>query len=238
MMKPLITVLDRNRVAPKFSERDLVNLNEHLRSLTSDEVLYHLQWKYGKTIQPVSHYSDYGSEMEAFVIEVPIGFVNSRLKKQEFVDYLDKLMWYITDDFGVDNKKWKIGIEPVESDNVTEWVHQHKYIYHITSSSRTKNEFCSDTVTGIGLRPRNSNYRYFPKRVHFICPDNDMQFKDELCTLIKQLGISLSELRIFRIDLNKLNKNVQFYRDAMYDERNYIYAFVKFPWDVMTEIKL
>ena len=65
-----------------------------------------------------------------------------------------------------------------------------------------------------------------------------MQFKDELYTLIKQLGISLSELRIFRIDLNKLNKNVQFYRDAMYDERNYIYAFVKFPWDVMTEIKL
>lgn len=237
-MKPLINILGLPKVQPKFSEHDLVNLNEHLRSLTSDEVLYHLQQQYGKTIRPAGHYSDYGSEMEAFVIEVPIGLVNSRLKRQEFVDYLDKLMWYITDDFGVENKRWKIGLEPVESDNVTEWVHQHKYIYHITSVSRTRNEFCTDTITGIGLRPKNSKYRYFPKRVHFICPDNDNQFHNEVELIRKQLGIPIRELRIFRIELNKLNKNVQFYRDAMYDERNYIYSFVKFPWDVMTEIKL
>ena len=246
-MKPLITILERKQIAPKFSEHDLINLNEHLRSLTSHEALYHLQQRYGKIIQPIDYYTagdPFGDEggpdcKLPFVLEVPIGFVTGRLKRQEFIDYLDKLMWYITEDFGVKNKKWEIGIEPVEADNVTEWVHLHKYVYHITSTSRTKiKDFCPDTITGIGLRPRNSDYRYFPKRVHFICPDNNDQFHDEIKLLRKQLEIPNHELRIFRIELNKLNKNVQFYHDPMYPEKNYIYSFVKFPWDVMTEIKL
>lgn len=234
-MKSLLDSLAKIN-APK-SDYDLTNLNEHLRSLTSDEALYHLQQEYDKTIQPIGQYSDVG-KTRGFVIDVPVGFVNSSHKRQQFIDYLDKLMWYITIDYGVKNKMWRIGIEPVEADNVTEWVHRHDYIYHITSTSRTSNIFCPDTVTGIGLRPRRSNYRHFPKRVHFICPDNGSQFKNEVYTLIKQLSIPLSELRIFRIELRKLNKNIQFYRDTMYDEKGFIYAFVKFPWDVMDEIKL
>lgn len=236
-MKSLSEIISSTpKYPPSYSEADLINLNEHLRSLTPDELLFKLRRMVSDKIVPVGHYGDNQIKM-AMVLDIPIGVVNSRIKKEQFVKLLDSMMWYITQDFGKADKKWRIGVEPVQADDVTQWVQSHDYIFHITSKERTQNQYSGDTIEDIGLRPRKANYRYFPKRIHFICPDNGAQFKEQLFQLVNQLQIKLENLRIFRIDLSKL-RGVNFYRDPMYDEPNFIYAFVKIPWDYMEEIKL
>lgn len=54
--------------------------------------------------------------------------------------------------------------------------------------------------------------------------------------MLELKGIGFDNVRIFRISTEKLHKGIQFYHDTMYREKNYVYAFVKFPWDVMEEV--
>lgn len=223
------------KLKPILSENDLVNLNEHLISLDNASLLKQLQRIFSEKIRLVGMFSD-RTERYAMRIVVPVGVINSQLKREKFLDFLDKAQWYITNEYPPKDKLKILDIEPIYSESVTDFVYKHKYIYHITSKQRTKNPYTSDTVTDKGLRPRKgTTYRYFPSRVYFICGDDIKRVCNEV---MDDLDIKESDVRIFRIDVSKLPKGINFYQDSMYDIDNFFYAYIKMPWEIMDEITI
>ena len=233
---------------PVLSVKDLANTNEHLRSLTDNEIKYQLPKLYPgiEFFGPIG--ADHNGNLHSWHIKVPAGHINSNKKWESFVNALDSMMWYITINYKSNDirevggrKCWYMDIEPVQADDVTKMVHKVGHLFHITDGSRLRNEYTDDTITNIGLRAKGwakTKYRYFPNRIHFICPADGKDFKECLYQIINDLGLNLDELRIFSVDVSKLNKNIRFYHDPVYPDKRYVYSFINMPWSIMSEIKI
>lgn len=221
---------------------EMIDINEHLKSLPYDMVIYYIEqyFKNYKNFYIEKEESFSKGDRSTTIIRLPEYLRTDLKKRQQLVDRLDEMLWYISYDYGVRDGDWCVVIEPIHTKDMSKYVRSLPYIYHISSKLRTKNDYVSDTIKDIGLRPRGKDwnkgdYRTFTKRVHFIAPASDKELKQMIWELMRQLRISISDLRIFRIKTNKL-KYITFYHDSSYINDHYIYAFVNIPWSEMEEI--
>lgn len=216
-----------------------ININEHLKSHTKKWLMYVLRKQFDVQIECEYSMSDPG----AMTISVPVSEVRTDEQKQEFIDTIDMSLWYISFDYGVEDGRWNVMIEPIHAKDVSKEVLSHPYIFHISSSSRISKfgkdgRFVQDTIKNVGMRTRNqSTYRKFTKRTYFFCPGDKQDLHDMMFELVKDLGIPLKDPKLYRISTENLN-NITFYHDSVYDNEGFVYAFINIPWSEMEEIKL
>ena len=174
------------------------------------------------------------------IISVPKQLINSVQKRLDFEMLLDSIHWFVTRDEQSNDTYFRLLIEKNKSKNISDWVCKHKYIYHITTDQKIH----IDTPTGIkntmleiGMRPRaGSSYRKFPARSYFIA-GGSWELPDIVWGVADSLNISGKDIKIFRIETKHL-KNINFYRDPLYDKNNCFYAHVQIPWKYMEEVTI
>ena len=127
-------------------------------------------------------------------------------------------------------------LEPKYTENATEFVLKHKYIYHITNKKNLQN------ISKKGLRPRAKKtnnedpYRYFIDRIYFTVDSDSENIYDELKNIILDLGydINSSDYAILQIDTSKLN--ITYWWDDA-SQGNTVYTYESIPPKLISVIE-
>lgn len=130
---------------------------------------------------------------------------------------LDKYMWVCTETRKFDNKYVIMLLEKILAENITDYVLDNcsNHIYHIAHKQDAK------SIDKSGIRPRgeyeSSNSRragrFYPNRVYcVVAPDSDAA-KMAITKIKDDKHYSWDEFVIYKIDISKYGRNLQFYRD-------------------------
>ena len=154
------------------------------------------------------------------------------LKSEKFIDLLNRYGYYVTrsgDGWG--------SICPTYATDVYDqvYVKNHGILYHFTTKDKEQ------SIIENGLRIKDNKYREFPKRIYLYSAltifDKDRKLLDEVKSFIQQVvTVFLQKVVIFKIDMNKISKNVNFYTDDYMDEEESVYTYTNIPPEAITKI--
>ncbi len=172
-------------------------------------------------------------DKKSFLIELEDYSKMNEIKKNEkFISLLQFYNYYITKEF-----YGSFVVSPLYSEKVTEEVKKNKHLYHFTTGNNEK------SILNSGLRSKNDEYRYFPKRVYLystntnITPKNINDNKDIeifIKKILNEFDIDEYGVTIFEIDKEKLN-NIDFYTDDYMEEKESVYIYANIPVEAITK---
>jgi len=109
-------------------------------------------------------------------------------------------------------------------------------LYHFTLEKN------SESILRNGLRIKDSTYRYFPRRIYLYSAinvlDKNRVILDEpykFCMKVVNTFL-FKNVAIFKIDMNKISKNITFYKDDMMEEENSVYVYNSIPPEAITKL--
>lgn len=149
-----------------------------------------------------------------------------------FINLLDFFGYYVSKIY-VD----ALLICPKYSKNMNDLVYNknHGKLYHFTTSDHDK------SILENGLRTRNKNYRFFPKRIYlysaFESLDKINKIKEYITKVVGQLRINRYGLSVFKIDLSKLNNEISFYKDDIMNDDNSVFTYTNIPKECIEKIE-
>ena len=158
--------------------------------------------------------------------------MNKIKKDEKFISLLQFYNYYITKEF-YDS----FVVSPLYSENVTEQVKKNKHLYHFTTGNN------KESILKNGLRSKNGEYRYFPKRVYLystdknITPKNindDKDIEEFVKKILNKFDIDEYGVTIFEIDKEKLS-NIDFYTDDYMDEKESVFIYSNIPAEAITK---
>lgn len=126
---------------------------------------------------------------------------------------------------------YKLTFEPNISEEITQDVIDHRYIYHI-SHKRTKPHILKNgiRVKGGGTEAR---YKHVPDRIYFVYGD---EIKSKIEKVISD-KLYRNDYVIYRIDLHKLPITPIFYKDPV-NLDGYIFSYCMIPPRYIDEVKM
>ena len=160
------------------------------------------------------------------------GQMNKIKKDSKFISLLQFYNYYITKEF-YDS----FVVSPLYPENVTGQVNKEKHLYHFTTGNN------EESILKNGLRSKNGDYRYFPKRVYLystdksITPKNindDTNIEIFVKKILNEFDIDEYGVTIFEIDKEKLN-NIDFYADDYMDEKESVFIYSNIPAEAITK---
>lgn len=219
-------------------ELDSFVVNENLKSHNAEK----LQKKI-KEYFPEYHFDFYSTlekkslknryDKKSFLIGLDEYTQLNKLKKdQKFISLLQFYNYYITKEF-YDS----IVVSPLYSENVTEQVKKNKHLYHFTTGNN------EESILKNGLRSKNGEYRYFPKRVYLYSTNknitvknasDDKDIEEFVKKILDEFDIDEYGITIFEIDKDKLN-NIEFYTDDYMDEKESVFIYSNIPAEAITK---
>ena len=172
-------------------------------------------------------------DKKSFLIELEDYTQMNKIKKDErFISLLQFYNYYITKEF-YDS----LVVSPLYSENVTDEVKKAKHLYHFTTGNN------EESILKNGLRSKNGDYRYFPKRVYLystdknITPKNindDKNIEIFVKKILNDFDIDEYGVTIFEIDKEKLN-NIDFYSDDYMNEKESVFIYSNIPAEAITK---
>jgi len=170
---------------------------------------------------------------KSFLIELDNYSDMNKIKNDEkFISLLQFYNYYITKEF-YDS----LVVSPLYSEKVTEQVNKTKHLYHFTTGNN------EESILNNGLRSKNGEYRYFPKRVYLystdknITPKNindDKNIEKFIKKILNEFDIDEYGVTIFEIDKDKLN-NIDFYTDDYMEEKESVFIYSNIPAEAITK---
>ena len=160
------------------------------------------------------------------------GQMNKIKKDNKFISLLQFYNYYITKEF-YDS----FVVSPLYPENVTGQVNKEKHLYHFTTGNN------EESILKNGLRSKNGDYRYFPKRVYLYSTDKNITPKNinddknvEIFVkkILNDFDIDEYGVTIFEIDKEKLN-NIDFYTDDYMDEKESVFIYSNIPAEAITK---
>jgi len=154
------------------------------------------------------------------------GQMNKIKKDNKFISLLQFYNYYITKEF-YDS----FVVSPLYPENVNGQVNKEKYLYHFTTGNN------EESILKNGLRSKNGDYRYFPKRVYLYSTDKNITPKNInddknveifIKKILNEFDIDEYGVTIFEIDKEKLN-NIDFYADDYMDEKESVFIYSNIP---------
>ena len=154
---------------------------------------------------------------------------------------LDKYMWVCTETRRFDNKYVTMLLEKVLAENITNYVLNKcsDHIYHIAHKQDIK------SIDKSGIRPRgergSSNSRragrFYPNRVYCIVAPDSESAKMAIVKIKDDKHYSWDEFVIYKIDISKYGRALQFYRDPQTHPIGCAaYTYAMFPPKMIAQI--
>lgn len=231
-MKPLQSYFEL-----AYTQLDAPIINEHLKTLEPKVVLRQLNAKFAMgpgmdiKFQGASNYDVKTPAIQLIAPEQLSDYVDD-LRME-----LDLMMWCLT-------KYWTEGglfifqIEPIQANQCNDYVYKEcgGIIYHLTS------RISAARILGSGLRGKGHSYergeyRSMPTRTYFITGKDPNDVRSAIDEVRRSFGKGAGKLStILKIDLTSYGKNLEFYRDVMYDIPNTIFAYSNIPGALIEEV--
>lgn len=184
------------------------------------------------------HYNEYIKEIKPLNSDIKCGFLLF-LKNIKYYDIkiflefnsnihniLNFFGYYIS---SFNNYDYSILISPIYSTNVTYKLNENNNIcYHFTTEEKIESIFKN------GLRCKQSDYRYFPKRIYLYITDNifdqNNKIKQNIYKFLKEIEKTEN---IYAI---KVNLNISIYQDDTMNDINSVYTYCNIPPKYLTLI--
>ena len=202
----------------------LENLNTHDTDMLQKKILD----IFNKYDVKFYNYSD--DNKNAF--EIQTENANELSNDNNFTNLLDFFGYYVSKIYAD-----ALLICPKYSKNMNDLVYSknHGKLYHFTTSDHDK------SILENGLRTRNKNYRFFPKRIYlysaFESLDKINEIKEYITKVVGQLRINRYGLSVFKIDLSKLNNEISFYKDDIMNDDNSVFTYTNIPKECIEKIE-
>lgn len=130
--------------------------------------------------------------------------------------------------------KFVIFVEPFNPQEMSDYLYDkcHGVCYHICNKKST------ESILKNGLRCKQAEYRYFPKRIYLYCTDKNIKKDDEF----KQLFYELTKhdcyknYDILRINLNHFDFSI--YKDPYMKYKGAVFTYNNIPASLITKTKI
>lgn len=220
---------------PADCREDIPNINEHLKTLDINVVLKQLNNKFGKGKDgyfKIVH--EIGTNNKSFVLSSPKSFIKY---KNDVINELDLMMWYITREWLTDD--WEIQIESKQPENCNNYVYKTcgGILYHVTDKDTAKYILKSGLRTK-GKDRKNFDYRTFPSRNYFVVGKDSKDIKKAISIVQNSKELGSIDVAILKINLNNYPHKIDFYEDPFYNIKNMVYAYTKLPGVMIEEVTL
>lgn len=217
----------------KFNDFIIENLKTHDAKKLQDKIKKEFDNKYVFHFEEVLNYDNEGKEKydnKSFYIITREEIINKMSKDKDLENLIKFYGYYISkakDDY--------ILVCPLYAEYANDLVYKknHGILYHFTTSNN------NESILKNGLRCRQGTYRKFPERIYlyskYKLDNNIKEFINKVTDTFKKEKYGIS---IFKINLNKIGKDISFYTDDYMDEEEAVYTYTNIPSECISKIKL
>lgn len=216
----------------EFDDFIIENLKTHNVKKLQDKIKKEFENKYIFSFEETLNYDNEGKEKydkKSFYI-IAREQIISKMSKDEDLENLIKFYGYYISK----TKDDYILVCPLYAESANNLVYKenHGILYHFTTSNNDK------SILKNGLRCKQGAYRKFPERIYlyskYNLDDSDTEFINKVTDPFKRRKYGIS---IFKINLNKIGKDVSFYTDDYMDEDEAVYTYTNIPSECISKIK-
>lgn len=216
----------------EFNDFIIENLNTHNVKQLQDKIRKEFDDKYVFGFEETLNYDNEGKEKynkKSFYIIATDKIINKMSKDEDLENLIKFYGYYISkakDDY--------ILVCPLYAEHANDLVYKenHGILYHFTTSNN------DESILKNGLRCKQATYRKFPERIYlyskYKLDNNDKKFIDKVTDPFKRRKYGIS---IFKINLNKIGKDISFYTDDYMEEDEAVYTYTNIPAECISKIK-
>lgn len=216
-------------------------LNSHNKSILKRKLLQRFENDYRISFNDIEGQKD-GYSKTAFQMITEYTYTPDLLENKKFIALLQFYGYYLSYYLVVDNETATDGIipgtyytiAPTWAENMNNMVYNKNkgILYHFTLGSN------KESILKNGLRIKKSDYRDFPERIYLYSYfgnilNNNKDYNYNIIRFIIDV-IDIDEIKkhgvsIFKVDLNKTSRHIDFYTDDAVENINSVYTYNNIP---------